>query len=382
MPKSTRTNTAKWNDKRKLWYIAVQKDNVRRFFYSSTPGRTDQRECNAKADAWLDEGVENQSIKVSAAFDRYIDNLKQTTCKDHYAKYEGYGRNYINPVIGSKRVIKLNEQDIQDVINRAYAKNHLAQKTLVGMRACLMQFLKFCRKNKYTALFVEDLELPKSAKRPEHSILQPDQLRRLFECENTVLNHKVVPDIYINAYRFEVLTGLRPGELFGLKWSDISGEIVHLRRSINKQNEITAGKNDNARRTFRLTPIARGVLDAQRAMIDAAGIESEYVFCTQWGDNLTQKLYRSRWIRYRDYNKISDSVTPYELRHTFVSIVKSLPEGMIKDIVGHSQNMDTLGTYSHELTGDMERTANEVYNVFNNLIFAEENKSVVKSVVQ
>ena len=55
---------------------------------------------------------------------------------------------------------------------------------------------------------------------------------------------------------------------------------------------------------------------------------------------------------------------------------------MIKDLAGHSENMDTLGTYSHEMTGDMERTATEIYNVFNNLIFTEENESVVKSVVQ
>ena len=128
MPKSTRTNTAKWNDKKKMWYIAVQKDNIRRFFYSSIPGRNGQRECNNKADAWLDDGVENQSIKVSAAFEQYIDGLKLTTCKDHYSKYDGYGRNYIIPAIGNKKVIKLNEQDFQDVISRAYAKNNLAKK--------------------------------------------------------------------------------------------------------------------------------------------------------------------------------------------------------------------------------------------------------------
>ena len=382
MPKSTRTNTAKWDDKRKRWYIAVQKDNVRRFFYSSTPGRNGQRECNNKADAWLDEGVEDQSIKVDAAFDQYIDGLKKTTSKDHYRKYESYGKNYIKPQKGKKKVIRLNEQDFQDIITNAYATKHLARKTLMGLRACLMQFLKFCRKSRYTSLFVEDIEIPKSAKRPERIILQPDQLRLLFSCENTILRHIVVPDIYVNAYRFEVLTGLRPGELFGLKRSDINGDIVHLQRSINQQKETTAGKNDNAKRTFRLTPIARNVLEAQYMMLDNAGIKSEYVFCTKRGEPLNQNLYRSRWVRYRNHNNISDSVTPYELRHTFVSIIKSLPEGMIKDIVGHSENMDTLGTYSHEMTGDMERTATAIYNVFNNLIFAEENESVVKSVVQ
>ena len=376
-----RTTTAKWNEKRQMWVIAVQRDNQRKFFYSSTKGRNGQRECNAKADAWLDEGVENQNIKVNEAFDLYIENLKQCTCKDHYKKYEGYGNNHIKPHIGNKKVIKLNEQDFQDIINYSYSKKHLAKKTLECLRACMTQFVKFCHKKKYTSLFLEDLIIPKGAKKPEHNILQPEQLKILFTEENTILNNVAVKDLYIYAYRFEVLTGLRPGELFGLKWSDIRNGVVHLQRSINKQNEITSGKNDNARRTFKLTPIAQKQLENQRDMLHSLKIQSDYVFCTQWGDNLTQKQYRSRWIRYRDYNNISDSVTPYELRHTFVSIVKSLPEGMIKDMVGHSQNMDTLGTYSHQMTGDMERTAHAVYGIFNNLIFDNESKSVVQSVV-
>ena len=50
---SKRTNTAQWEEKYQRWRIAVQKDGVRKQFYSSTPGRTGQREANAKADRWL-----------------------------------------------------------------------------------------------------------------------------------------------------------------------------------------------------------------------------------------------------------------------------------------------------------------------------------------
>ena len=120
-------------------------------------------------------------------------------------------------------------------------------------------------------------------------------------------------------------------------------------------------------------------------MLKELGIDSEFVFCTEWGEHIRQKTYRSRWIKFRDYNDMSDCVRPYELRHTFVSVIKSLPEGMIKSMVGHSENMDTLGTYSHELTGDMERTANEIHCIFNKLIFKNSelgSKSVVQSVVQ
>ena len=52
-----RTNTAQWVESTQRWRVSVQKDGVRKQFYSNKPGRTGQREANAKADAWLDDGI-------------------------------------------------------------------------------------------------------------------------------------------------------------------------------------------------------------------------------------------------------------------------------------------------------------------------------------
>ena len=52
------------------------------------------------------------------------------------------------------------------------------------------------------------------------------------------------------------------------------------------------------------------------------------------------------------------------VRHTFVSVVKTLPAGEVKQLVGHSQDMDTFGIYGHTLTGDDETTAQAVNGVF------------------
>ncbi len=51
-----RTNTAAWLPNQQRWQIKVQKDGVRKTFTSSKPGRTGQREANAKADALAGRG--------------------------------------------------------------------------------------------------------------------------------------------------------------------------------------------------------------------------------------------------------------------------------------------------------------------------------------
>lgn len=92
-----RTNTATWYESQRRWQIKVQKNGIRKTFYSGVTGRAGQRECNAKADAWLDDGVENPNAKLSRLTAEYLENLKLTASTSHYTQYEKYVRLYIDP---------------------------------------------------------------------------------------------------------------------------------------------------------------------------------------------------------------------------------------------------------------------------------------------
>ena len=74
---SKRINTAVWQEKYKRWQINVQKDGIRKSFYSSTPGRTGQREANKKADQWLDGDIQNPSAAVNVLYAAYLESVRQ-----------------------------------------------------------------------------------------------------------------------------------------------------------------------------------------------------------------------------------------------------------------------------------------------------------------
>lgn len=355
-----RTNTAVWMENQSRWQIKVQKDGIRKSFYSSTTGRAGQREANAKADAWLDDNITNAKIKVAEMSKRYMDELKITTSKSHWRQYEGYFTNWINPAIGTVSMQNVNEQHLQTVINAGY-KAGLSKKTLSNLKACLTAFIKFCRKNKVTALLPESLYIPKGAPANEKKILQPEDIKKLFTAaaaEN---------EMYLNAYRFAVVSGLRPSELIGLKWEDISEGILHLKRAINAYGETTKGKNENAQRNFRLTDLQKNILKNQAQELENLSIKLEYVFPDIHGEPVKQITYYKRWRKLRDEIGVSE-VTPYELRHTFVSAVKTLPEGYLKQLVGHSKDMDTYGVYSHQVKTDMDETATLVDRIFESIL--------------
>jgi integrase len=361
------TNKPIWIEKNKRWQVKVQKDNVRKTFYCSTPGKLGKSEVLKKANDWLSNTKIDPKKKVSETAMEYIEQLKLTTSKAHWSKYESCFRLYINPEIGTKRIADVTEQQLQTIINKAFSKG-LAKKTLCNIRSCINAWIKFCRKSKYTPLFIEGLSVSKSAPSKKKLILLPEEVRILFSEDNTLYRGESVFDLYVNAYRFQVVLGLRPGELIGVKKEDIVNGFVYIKRSINTGNEITKGKNENALRDIKLTPLAVEILEAQYKLLEELGIESEYVFPTEHGEHLKEMTYYDRWIKYREHNGIKTPMPPYGFRHTFVSMVKTLPEGYLKQMVGHAEDMDTYGIYSHDFADDREKAANMVQDIFDNVL--------------
>nr|DAU71475.1 MAG TPA: Integrase [Caudoviricetes sp.] len=360
-----RTSSAYWEEKRSRWRIDVQKNGIRKTFYSSVPGRNGKRECHDKADAWLDEGLIDRRKKVKDMAELYIGNLKCTTSKSHWRQYDSHMRNYIIKYIGNVAMEDLNEQHMQMVINKAYMHG-LSKKSLSNIRACEQNFIKFCRKSKTTTLMCEDLIIPRQAAPSHKKILQPEDIRKLFTCNNTMSYNKVVSESFVNAWRFEVLTGLRPGEVLGLQKSDIFRSTIHVQRSVNIYGEITSGKNDNACRTFELSPMAVSIVECQLEYLKHSGINSPWLFCGTDGMPPREDYYSKRLKRFCEFNEIT-VVSPYELRHTFVSIAKELNLGTLQTIVGHSADMDTLGVYGHTVNGELQNAAQNIESLFNDI---------------
>ena len=368
-----RTNTATWNEKRGHWRINVQKNNIRKTFYSSTPGRTGQRECHAKADAWLDDGIESTTLKIGKAADEYLENLKLTASTTHYNQTEYFMRLYVKKRIGNVRMADINDQHLQGVIDYGYSKN-LAKKTLMDLRGAIMAFMKYCRKCKYTTLHPEFITIPKGAHVGIRTILQPEDLKKLFASEEGTYRGKPCVEPFIHAFRFAVATGMRPGEILGLKWRDVGECRVFLSRAVNVHGEETTGKNDNARRAFNLNEISKAILDSQKAHQRALGIKSEWVFTDDAGEQPSEDRYYRHWIAYCKHNSIV-RISAYEMRHTFVSVVKGIPEGYLKQLVGHSTSMDTYGVYSHELSDDSKQAAALVAEIFGKLLSDDKKES-------
>ncbi len=342
-----------WNGSR--WIYTPYVNNKQRFFSSSIKG-PDGKKAVLKKYSDLVDSLDT-SIRFGDAWKEHLADRKAMLGDgEAYSKTESIGRIHLIPRLKHQRVQNITDQDWQNCITLAKSEKveNLSKKTLSNIRSEIMLFCRFAKRNRWIDTLPDALQVPKTALSVGKDILHPEALKTLLRDSQG--------DWYVNTWRLMVVTGLRPGEAYGLKWTDIKKGLLTISRSINRQGKVTQGKNDNAHRTLYLSGIANIILQEQK--LKTKPLRSEWIFCDDGGAQPVPSTISNHWLKYREKNGISN-ITQYGLRHTFVSVSKTaLPEALMKQTVGHSQSMDTLGIYGKEIETDKIQAANIIDGVF------------------
>ena len=163
-------------------------------------------------------------------------------------------------------------------------------------------------------------------------------------------------------YVLAVTTGLRQGELLGLKWDDIDLEVgtLQVRRTLTTAKGgpvLSAPKTKGSRRTVRLSHTAlealRSHLERQLEEIDRVGDlwrENGLIFASESGSpHSRQHVTAHRFkplLRRAGLPEIR-----FDLRHTCATLLlsKNVNPKVVSEMLGHASIAITLDTYSHVL---------------------------------
>ena len=181
-----------------------------------------------------------------------------------------------------------------------------------------------------------------------------------------------------NFFRVLLLTGMRNGELRGLKYSDVDrkNEVIHIRRTIKYIEgrgiiEDTP-KTKTSRRDIPLRADILQLLQEQKKSNEASGIQCIDAYYFQGRDSgplnesaLINSLHRIvKWIRADGYD--FPDITPHTLRHTFAT--RAIEAGMqpqtLKTILGHSSLVMTMDLYSHVLPTTKQEEMKKIASAF------------------
>ncbi|WP_417500903.1 tyrosine-type recombinase/integrase [Marinobacter sp.] len=157
---------------------------------------------------------------------------------------------------------------------------------------------------------------------------------------------KRVREDYRNYYLVRFYTGMRTGEVDGLKWEHVDferREIVVRETLIHGKTEYT--KTDGSQREI---PMFGPVYDALKEQYEATGKLSKFVFCNRLGEPLDHNNVTKRvWYPLLELLKLKKR-RPYQTRHTAATLLLASGENpeWVARTLGHSSTEMLFKVYS------------------------------------
>lgn len=162
-------------------------------------------------------------------------------------------------------------------------------------------------------------------------------------------------------YVLAVTTGMRQGELLGLRWQDVdlaAGRLV-VRRALQRQNAaglvFVEPRTARSRRTILLSQRATAALRdhrsrqlEQRLLAGSAWQDQDLLFCNGSGGPLDPSWQPATF--YAELRRLGlPAIRFHDLRHTAATLLlgRGVHPKVVSEMLGHATITLTLDTYSH-----------------------------------
>lgn len=294
-------------------------------------------------------------------FEERQNHLQNTTFEIHSIYYQ----NVIKPKLGHFKIQQMTPLHIQKFINELVNQNSYSEHTIHLIYRIISASLK---KAKIIKLLKDNpasgITLPKIRKK-EMNVWSLEQVNYFI---NESKKTQRLTRCYIG-FLIALLTGMRQGEIMGLRWKDIDMEsqIIYIRQTLSQDAKIKYGaKNDSSIRSIHVSTklISELNLHRKRVLAEKLLLGQDYndfdlVICTQSGKPMIPRNFRKEF--YNLTEKIDlPKIRFHDLRHTHATMLiqQNVNVKLISERLGHAEIGTTLNTYSHVLP-NMQKTVSD-----------------------
>lgn len=324
----------------------------------------DMKRVNITLNEWFEEWFEQYKKPY----------IKETSIYPLRSKYY----NIFGNTLGDKKVIEINNIDIQSVINSMRDSGRAASSMRTAL-SIIRECLESAKNNRIIQVNpCFDIKVYWENKTTLRRFLSKEE-------QDLFLNKsKNNGDWYYEMFYIMLHTGMRIGEVGGLKWEDVDfkNKCIHINRSLSCQYEkgkkvmrLTTPKTHNSYRDIPFMGEVEEMLKSQYKKQQRAkknlgdrwreevGFEN-FVFTSSMGSPVT------RYIAEKQINKIVNEINeeeifnavkenrvptlfekvyPHALRHTFCSrcFECNMNPKVVQKIMGHQHYSTTIDIYTH-----------------------------------
>jgi integrase len=327
-----------------------------RYLYGRTRAAVAEKLTKAMADRNSGLMFDTGRLTVGEYLDQWLsDSVRSTVRTSTFERHEAIIRLHIKPTLGHVGLKKLTPAHVRGLY-REKLDSGLAPATVRKIHSTL-----------HKALFqaLSDGLVPRNAATVEAPRPTPEEIHPLSEDEaRTFLKTaQASGDRFEPLYVLAISTGLRRGELLGLRWDDVDLEHGTLRVGralVRERGHYTLGetKTRRGRRQINLTPRTVNALRVHRKKqleekMRRADLYKDHglIFASGVGTLVHPENMVKRSFKPLLEKSGLPEIRFHDLRHTCATLLlgRGVHPKLVQELLGHATIAMTLDTYSHYL---------------------------------
>jgi integrase len=353
-----------FNEKRGRWVCRYYDPTGQRGWETLPKGSTKRNAQKRRRE--IEDQIEKKTFKRPSLIPTFREVAEQwlgakssTLRHTTHAQYLGHVKNHLVPSFGN---VKCNEVTLELV--ERFVTHHMESGThsntirkVLTTLGAIMRYASHPKRNYAPydpTAFIENK--PRRLKK-EAEMTTLDETLAIIEQMDSERDRLIVLTMAI--------TGMREGEIFGLKWGDIQWKDfqIYVRRTYN-HGRFYDPKSERSKRKIDvpqafLQELKKWKLACPKGALDLvfSNGNGNPIDATNWLKNAWHPARRRAQIRH---------LTPHALRHFNGSILLDMGEtvGFVQDHLGHSQSAITMDVYRHKIRQHNREAAEKLSNLF------------------
>ncbi len=277
---------------------------------------------------------------------------------------KSYIQNQIIPLIGDLTLSELNPLTLQNFVNDLKDRG-LSNASVKRIFSIVHSSLDMAEKMQFISKNYASIVTTPKIRRKQLQVWDVEEVQCFLKL--AAKN----PYTYI-AFHLALLTGMRQGEILGLRWCDVDldNQMLFVRQTLSHDGKefLSGAKTASGVRSIALDPETVDILKNHRKLCqeNKEQFQNEYhdndlVVCRNNGNKVTSRALMNTW-----YNLLRDSelrrITFHDLRHTHASLLlkNNVHPKIVSERLGHSSIQITLDTYSHLLPNMQKEAAGKL----------------------
>ena len=351
---------------------------IRKQFTGKTKREVTDKLNKFKAEMVLGTVSSDDKITLSEWFHSWLFDYRIKDLKPKsFERYEGIYRNYIkDSELGKIKLKDLRTTHIQRYYNKLENQYNKPASTIKSLNTKLKPCLGDAEKQGYIQKnYCKMVKLPKDNNTKDINVLTKQEQEKFIE--------------YIKGHKLEIFfltalgTGLRLGELLGLKWDDINFDtgILTVSRSLSRAKNKITGKYEiieqipKTKNSYREVPIPANILiklkehkelqNKQKLFVGEAYINSNYVFTDDIGNPIDDKR-PGRNLKSALKKLNIEPIKFHALRHTYATRLfeNNIPPKTVQALMGHSDISVTMDIYTHVMNDTKLEAVEKLNDIF------------------